>query len=153
MRYPFLIICLLMMFAWKLPPVAVPSVPSSALAKPDLIVTRFRILSIDSREVNYAYTVQNIGRVPALLNNITVQVFYYPAEQQLKTLQGIPGGNTILRAGSDNLLMPGKTLSGSFSSTGDFTRYKKAKIVVDTYNMLDETLENNNFKKISVPGH
>lgn len=153
MKYLCLIGGLFMLLAWEMHPTAVHSAPSSVLAKPDLIVTRFRILSINSREVNYAYTVQNIGRVPALLNNITVQVFYYPAEQQLKTQPGIPGGNTILRSGSGDLLLPGKTISGSFSFSGDFTRYKKAKIVVDTYNMLDETLENNNFKKISVPGH
>ncbi len=109
----------------------------------DLAFTNVTITSKTSNQVNYTYTIKNIGgnTVPNLYN-VSIQNFY-SANTVFNDTGDVASGGSILAI--NRSLAPGETYTGTFAAYGSIpstARYVTGKI--DWGNIVTETSEYNN---------
>lgn len=118
-------------------------------AKPDLIVTDFAITFYSVNGVKYRYTVKNVGNIAANVTKVSVKALW-DADDTFRN--PAPGGGALISANHPiDKLMPGATMSGTFSFSFPNTNYSQYHLVslqVDAGNAVEESNEKNNFKVI-----
>ena len=126
---------------------------SSAIDKPDLIVTSLTVTSFTANSIQYDYTIKNVGTVSANLDgptgenhdNVNIQAFL-SSDTVFNNSGDIEAGGTILGVSPLGELAPGESFSGSFgaSATVDTSVTPYLTLMVDWGGVVDESDETNN---------
>ncbi|HEX9060014.1 MAG TPA: CARDB domain-containing protein, partial [Clostridia bacterium] len=122
---------------------------SSSSGVPDLTFTNASITSQTSSQVNYTYTIKNIGTatIPNLYN-VSIQNFY-SANTIFNDTGDIAAGGSIL--GVSRSLEPGETYTGTFHSLGAVPAgMKYLTFKIDFGDLVAESNENNNTEALAV---
>jgi 6-phosphogluconolactonase (cycloisomerase 2 family) len=131
-------------------PVAIVTVkPPAPPLLPDLVITSATVTSRTDTQVNYAYTIKNIGggAIPSLYN-VGIQNFY-SADTVFNNSGDVGAGSSNL--GIDRPLAPGESYSGTFVAYGAVPagmNYLTFKI--DSENTIAESDETNNTSALSL---
>jgi subtilase family serine protease len=122
---------------------------ATAAASADLVFTSAVITSQTATQINYAYTIRNVGTVTVPnLYNVSIQNFY-SANTVFNDAGDAPAGGSII--GVTQALAPGQTFSGTFHASGAVPAgmaYLTFKI--DWGNIVAESNESNNTRALSI---
>jgi subtilase family serine protease len=122
---------------------------ATAAASADLVFTSAVITSQTATQINYSYTIRNVGTVTVPnLYNVSIQNFY-SANTVFNDAGDAPAGGSII--GVTQALAPGQTFSGTFHASGAVPAgmaYLTFKI--DWGNIVTESNETNNTYALAV---
>ena len=90
----------------------------------DLVVSQLEVTSFSSSQISYSYTLQNVGSSPVNLDgptsanydNVSVQA-YVSTDPVFNNGDDLPAGGTVVGLSPLGLLLPGESISGTFTSS------------------------------------
>lgn len=121
---------------------------ATAAAMADLVFISAAVTSQTATQVNYSYTIRNIGTVTVPnLYNVSIQNFY-SANTIFNDAGDVAAGGSII--GINQSLAPGQTFSGTFHSSGAPGGKPYLTFKIDWGNIVAESNESNNTRALAI---